>query len=83
MLFIRKLKLEMILKESQLTAIVPIVESSKNEKMPPIVGMASKVDLSCDPSFWYSENVNYESDDDETVHSNNAWNKNLEKTIIK
>lgn len=67
----------------QLTTIVPVIECSKNEQMPPIVWVSREVNLANKPSFWNFRNVDEECDDNEGVHSNNAWYENLKVWIKK
>lgn len=57
---------------------MPIVERAEDENVPPVVTVAAIVNLSCDPSLWYSHCVNDKCDDAQSVHSNHTWNKDLQ-----
>lgn len=61
----------------ELTAIVPVVESSQHEKVPPIVRMTGKIDFADKPTLWNFCNVDEECDNYEHIHSDDTRNENL------
>lgn len=63
----------------QLTTVVPVIKSSKDEQVPPIVWMTGKVNLANKPALWNFGDVDEECNDDECIHRDNSRNKHLKK----
>lgn len=47
--------------------------------MPPVVRVATPVNFSNEPTFGHFSDINSKGNDDENVHSNDAWNENLKR----
>ena len=67
----------------KLTTIVPVIECSKDKKMPPVVRVTAPVNFSDKPTFRRLGDVNHKGDDDENVHPDDAWNENLKNLNFK
>lgn len=58
---------------------MPVVESGKHKKVPPVVRVTAPVNFADKPTFGHFGDVNNECDDNENVHADDAWNENLKK----